>query len=100
MLIIYPTFRAPKDWDKRGWRERTEPVLVIRPDGRELEATAQINTSVRSCSDGSIPIEERMRVTMWLTDRTAEEVPDGSKILVSREVRDAILPSDAVRGRS
>ena len=93
MLIIYPRLRAPKDWDKRGWGERTEPVVVIRPDGSEIEATAQFKTTVASCR-AFVPIEERMFVTMWLTDRTAEEVPDGSRILVLREVRDAILPEN------
>jgi hypothetical protein len=44
--------------------------------------------------DPDVPIEERWRVTMWLTDRSAEDVPVGSKILVSREVRDAILPEN------
>ena len=93
MLIIYPRIRAPRDWGKRGWGERTEPVIVIRPDGSEIEATAQLNTTVTSSRE-IVPIEERMWVTMWLTDRTAEEVPDGSRILVSREVRDAILPQN------
>ena len=95
MLIIHPRFHPPKDWDTRGWHERTETVVVVRPDGSELDATAQINTTVASCSE-FVPIEERMWVTMWLTDRTAEEVPDGSRILVSREVRDAILPNNVV----
>ena len=93
MLIVYPRFHPPQDWDTRGWDKRTEPVVVIRPDGSEIEATAQINTTVTSSRE-FVPIEERMWVTVWLTDRTAEEVPDGSRILVSREVRDAILPEN------
>ncbi len=93
MLIIYPRFHPPKDWDRRGWGERTEPVIVIRPDGSEIDATAQLNTTVASCRE-FVPIEERMWITIWLTDRAAEEVPDGSRILVSREVRDAILPQN------
>src|SRR4029453_12448842 len=93
MLIVYPRIRAPQDWDKRGWGKRTEKVIVIRPDGSEIEATAQLNTTVTSSRE-IVPIEERMWVTMWLIDRTAGDVPDGSRILVSREVRDAILPQN------
>jgi hypothetical protein len=91
MLIILPEFPTPRGWKERGWIRRTETVLVERPDGSQVEASAQINMTHRSIR-GPAPIEERWRVTMWLTDRTAEEVPDGSRILVSREVRDAILP--------
>jgi len=93
MLIVYPRIRAPQDWDKRGWGERTEKVIVIRPDGSEIEATAQLNTTATSSRE-IVPIEERMWVTMWLTGRTAGDVPDGSRILVSREVRDALLPQN------
>ena len=91
MLIISPDFPVPKGWEKRGWNKRSETVLVQRPDGSEIEASAEINMTHRNIS-GPAPIEEVWRLTLWLTDRTAEEVPEGSKILVSREVRDAILP--------
>src|SRR5947207_3200373 len=57
MLIIYPRIRAPQDWDKRGWAERTEPVIVIRPDGSGIEATGQLNTTV-SRSREVVPVEE------------------------------------------
>jgi len=93
MLIIHPDFPTPKGWKERGWSKRTETVLVRRPDGSEIEASAEINMTHLNIR-GPAPIEEVWRVTMWLTDRTAEEVPDGSKILVSREVRDAILPEN------
>lgn len=93
MLIIYPRFHPPQDWDKRGWDKRTEPVVVIRPDGSKIEATAQINTTMASSRE-VVPIEELMWITLWLTDRTSEEVPDGSRILVSHKVRDAILPQN------
>src|SRR5882724_8883291 len=91
MLVIHPSFPLPKGWNERGWQKRSETVLVRRPDGSEIEASAEINMTHRSIR-GPAPIEEIWRITMWLTDKTDEEVPDGSKILVSREVRDAILP--------
>jgi hypothetical protein len=93
MLIILPDFPTPRGWKERGWIRRTETVLVVRPDGSQVEASAEINMTHRNMR-GPAPIEERWRITMWLTDRTTKEVPDGSKILVSREIRDAILPDN------
>jgi hypothetical protein len=45
--------------------------------------------------DPSVSIDKRWRLTVWLTDRTKEDVPVGSRILVSQEVRDAMLPPNA-----
>ena len=91
MLILSPAFPVPG----RSWSARTERVGVVRPDGREMEATAQISMTHLNIPDPSVPLEARWRVTMWLTDRTGEEVPVGSRILVSQELRDAILPNNA-----
>jgi len=51
MLVLSPSFSMPQGWEKNGWSERREAVGVIRPDGSEIEATAQINMthlSIRS----------------------------------------------------
>jgi hypothetical protein len=93
MLIIYPDFRIPRGWKERGWIRRTESVLVVRPNGSEIAATAMIcmtHLSIR----GPALVEDRWRITMWLTNRTVQEVPVGSRVLVPREVRDAILPDN------
>jgi 4-hydroxy-3-methylbut-2-en-1-yl diphosphate synthase IspG/GcpE len=39
-------------------------------------------------------MEARWPIRVWLTDRTEEEVPVGSKILVDPAVRAAILGED------
>jgi len=92
MLIIRPAFAVPKGWKERGWTQRTEMVSVVTPDGREIEATAQINMTHLSFRGSLVPAGAGWRITIWLIDRTPEEPPNGSKILVSQEVRDAILP--------
>ncbi|MBN9693715.1 MAG: hypothetical protein J0M24_26015 [Verrucomicrobia bacterium] len=66
-------------------------MIVVRPDKRELEAIARISVSHLNFPNPNVSIDERWRITVSLTDRTAEEVPFGSKIFVSPEVRDAIL---------
>ena len=90
MLILFPEFPVPKGWKDRAWNERKETVAVLRPDGTELEATAQINTSHLDIPDPKFH-GSRWKITVQLTDRTKGEVPVGSRILVSPEVRNAIL---------
>ena len=94
MLVLHPAFPVPPGWNARGWNQRTEKVIVLRPDQSELEATAQISMTHLNIRDPQVPVEDRWRLTVWLTDCTAEEVPAGSKILVSPEVRDSILPAN------
>jgi hypothetical protein len=89
-LILFPEFPVPKGWKDRDWNERIETVTILRPDGTELEAAAQINTSHLDTPDPKFP-ESRWKITLHLTDRTKHEVPVGSRILVSPTVRNAIL---------
>ena len=91
MLVLSPHFHMPKKWNENGWRERQEQVIVLRPDGSELPATAQISITHLNIRDPNVPIEARWPITVWLTDRTPDEVPIGSKILVQPSVRAAIL---------
>lgn len=94
MLVLSPHFRMPKNWGERGWNQRQEQVTVIRPDGSSLPATAQINVTHLNIRDPDVPIEARWPITVWLTDRTEDEVPVGSKIMVNPEVHAAILGED------
>jgi len=87
MLIIHPHFSVPKG----GWQSRTGTVAVIRPDGERIDAAAVISMTHFNIPEPSVPTDKRWRVCMWLTNRTKEEVPFGSKILVSQEVQDALL---------
>lgn len=92
MLILHPQFALPSGRSTMDWGERIESVVVVRPDGSEVEATAHIAVGHLNISGPNVTIEERWRITVWLTDRKSEEVPVGSRILVRREIRDAILP--------
>ncbi len=91
MLLISPCFPVPWDDNGHGWQDRTEKVTVVTPDGPELESTAQINMTHLSIRDPEIPPQACWRVRLRLTDRTADEVPIGSKVFVSTDVRDALL---------
>src|ERR1041385_1418612 len=89
-VVVIPDFPVP-----RGWKDRTETVVVVQPNGQHLEATALFNMSHFTFTDPNVPLDKRWRVVVQLLDKKKEDLPIGSKILVSQEARDAILPSNA-----
>lgn len=91
VLIVRPDLPVPSE----GWRDRTETVTVLRPDGSDFETTAQISllhinfmTNARHLAKH----DQRRSVTVSFCGLTSDVVPYGSKILISREIRDALLP--------
>ena len=88
VLILHPDISVPPG----GWKERTEIVAILKPDGHEHEASAQISLSHFNIRNSDISIDRRWRVTISFQGMTSDDVPDGSKILVSHETRDALLP--------
>jgi hypothetical protein len=95
MLVLTPCLKVPVDRGLQGLVQRQEQVTVVRPDGSSIAATAQINRIHVNIADPHAPIEDRWPIMVWLTDRTEDEVPVGSKILVDPAVRGAILGEDA-----
>ena len=89
-VIVIPDFAVPN-----GWKNRTEIVAVVTPDGQQYEAAAWFNMSHFKPVDPNSPVEKRWRIIILLLDRKREELPVGSKILVSQEARDAILTNHA-----
>ena len=87
VLIVHPDLSVPP----AGWKELSETVAVLMPDGREFEATAQISLSHLNIKDPDVSIDQRWRVTISFQGMTSDNVPDGSKIPVSHETRDALL---------
>ncbi len=90
-LVVVPDFSVPCG----RWKNFSETVVVIRPDGREFEANAQFNMSHFNIPDPDVSVDKRWRVLVSLPDGKKNEVPIGSKILVSRETRNAVLIGNA-----
>jgi hypothetical protein len=86
-LVLGPNFSVPNG----RWAECSGPALVVRPNGERLEVTARFGLSHFNISDPTVSIDRRWRVVVSLPDCTKDQVPIGTKILVSQEVRDAIL---------
>ena len=95
ILILRPDFPVSNAPGSLGKQDRLEPVVIARPDGQQVEATAHISVAHVNIRDPEAPIGMRWRITVWFTDRPKDDVPIGSRILVSQEVRDAILPHNA-----
>jgi len=94
VLIVHPDLSVPP----AGWKGRAETVTVLRPDGREFEAAVQISLShvnFKMSERHLTTVDQRWRVTISFQGLTKYDVPDGSKILVSRETRDALLAKTA-----
>jgi len=91
MLTLHPDFAVPTG----GWKKVTEKVMIVRPDGCNIEATAEITMQHFNIRDPNVSIDKRWRVGLYLTDAKKDDVPIGSKILVSQEIKDALHPKDA-----
>lgn len=89
LLVVHPNFSLSQTG--KGFSARTEPVTILRPDGREFEATAEIGISHLNIPT-STSIDERWRVVVTFRGLTSEDVPDGSRIFISRDTRDTLFP--------
>ena len=85
-IVLVPDFPVPD-----GWKDRTETVTVVQPNGEKYDATIRLSKAHFNIPDPRVSLEKRWRVVARLPN-WKKEVPVGSKILVSQEVRDAILP--------
>ncbi len=87
LVVLRPDFSVPNG----RWTARAETVLIVRPNGERFEAAAQFSMSHFNISDPSVSIDLRWRVVISLPSCTKDQVPIGSKILVSPQMRDALL---------
>ena len=94
VLVLRPDFPVPESWTRHSSTERIEPIVIAKPDGQRIEATAHISMSHINISDPEVSIDERWRIKVWFTDRAEDDVPIGSRILVTEQLRDAILPAN------
>jgi len=87
-VVLSPDFSVPGG----HWAARTESVRIVTPDGQDFETPATFNLSHFKISDPTVSIDQRWRVTIMLPDKSSADVPVGSKLFVSHEIRDELLP--------
>jgi hypothetical protein len=88
-LVVLPDFSVPN-----GWKDQVETVVVEKPGGQKSELVARFNLTHFNLSfpltDPRGSIDRRWRVIVMLPKVTKADLPIGSKIFVSRELRDKL----------
>jgi len=87
-VVLLPSLSVPNG----RWKARNDTVTVVRPDGEQFETTAEFKLWHLNISDPTVSIDRRWRVVLSLPDRTRGELPLGTRILVSEEIRDELYP--------
>jgi hypothetical protein len=85
-LVVVPDFVPPARWEAR-----LEPVVIVTPDGQSREVTARLavwhfNVPDPARADG------RWRLVVSFPTAEKEQVPIGSKVMVSQRLKAAIAP--------
>jgi hypothetical protein len=88
-VLLHPDFSVPKS----DWHKRTEVIVVVKPDGTQFKTRANIDV-VHFNIAGQATLDERYRVVVGLPACEKDDVPVGSKILASQEIRDALYPEN------
>ena len=86
-VVLRPNFSVPNG----RWAARADTVTVARPDGQSFQTRAELTLSHFNISDPNVSIDQRWRVIVSLPGRTKNDVPAGTKILVSENLRDALF---------
>jgi hypothetical protein len=86
ILVINPNLPSPG----KGWKDRREAVLVVRPDGVQFEATAEVTLAHLNIRDPEAPIEARWRIAVWFKEIPEKEITVGSRIFCSQELKNAL----------
>jgi hypothetical protein len=86
-LTLLPDFAVPSG----KWRNLQVSARVIIPSGEELPTVAQLNMTHFNIPNPKASLDKRWRILVTLPELTKEQVPLGSKLYVSSEVREAVL---------
>ncbi|MDR0777037.1 MAG: hypothetical protein LBE81_10440 [Azonexus sp.] len=96
-LMLTPDFAVPP-----GWKNISEEIWALLPDGTEFKAQAQFNKW--HFNFGRTPTAEQQqrawRIFVSLPEANKMDVPAGSRLLVSPELRLAILGDGASESHS
>jgi hypothetical protein len=82
-LVVVPDFSVPD-----GWKNRSETVTIVLPDGRHRAATASFTVAHFQIPDPATSSDERWRQVVSFP--TKEDVPIGSKVMVPQPLKAAI----------
>jgi len=84
-LVVAPDFSAPQ-----GWKNRSETVTIVLPDGKHSEAKASLELAHFRIADPTASPERRWRLVVSFPTMTKEGLPKGSKVMVPKSLKAAI----------
>jgi len=84
-LVVVPDFSVPD-----GWRNRSENVTIVLPDGKRRTAKASLAAVHFRMPDPAASLDKRWRLVVSFPTMTKELVPIGSKVMVPVSLRSAI----------
>src|SRR5262245_48431293 len=83
-LVVTPDFSVPD-----RWKNVSDMVRIVTPDGHEFEALARFNmTHFNIPSSGDV--DRRWRIVVCFPKEKKDDVPVGSRIFVARELRTSL----------
>jgi hypothetical protein len=86
-LVVVPDFSVPD-----GWKNRSETVTIVLPDGKHRVARASLAVAHFRIPDSAASSDKRWRLVVSFPTMTEEDVPIGSKVMVPLSLRAAIQP--------
>ena len=91
-LVLAPFFELPPEGK---WENITDKVSIQAPDGREFLAEALFSVAHMNIKDPTVGASKRWPVLVSLRHTSKENVPVGSKVYVSQEIKNAITGRNA-----
>lgn len=85
-LVVVPDFPSTAS----EWRGGSEEAVVERPDGSLLVTRLDLHIAHFNIPDPTVPLEGRWRIVPTFPTLRRENVPVGSRVLVSASVAEAI----------
>ena len=90
-LVVVPDFTSTTS----EWHGGGEMATIERPDGSSLVSRLTLYTTHFNIPDPTTPSERRWRIVPTFRDLHKEDVPIGSRVLVSKAVVETIRGREA-----
>lgn len=85
-LIVVPCLPVPKG----DWSNFEASGSLLKPDGPDETVLLRFTVSHFNIADPRIPVEQCWQVAVSLPELQKDDVPVGSRLLVSEDVRDRL----------
>jgi hypothetical protein len=89
-VVVTPHLALPPG----GWKASSHTVLIATPDGTSREVGAHLEVWHLNIGDPAVAEEKRWPLVLRFPAMTKDEVPIGSRIMISQWLLDQIQPPE------